>query len=543
MAKQYIGISQDGHVLKIARVHRKKNKLVVTRLDRINIGQDKKLQRDKKREEQLVKEYSEDYAFGIDQHFSDDKKDMDDLKMLASVDNGFTKSESANDMLLVSYLEELKSRKVAAGTTIPAGRTDFQVLRLKDYSKLKKKEVAQVVNSKLSDLHDTILPDDRYVSRVEKDGSLVLASLNEESYTLQLINRAKKFYSGKIRIEQVLPDEAALLAMVKKNYLLKDGEITGVIQLGAESSRVFFMKGEDLFQVLPEIRVGSDSKDIMSIIFSKILFQLDTGELPNIDRFIIANNELKEKSINYLKEKFPAAKVGNFKYDQTKVVLDDDIKSVAHFFTTAIGAAWSAIEAEKAPFSDYSMTPDYIIESQKVLKFKWHGWVVMALIMITPVAFIWMYQQKQQQIEDLGFAVDLTQQQIQNLKPIADQVAQIYEMKEEERSKLATLATLNSEPYFWSTTLKTLNDGLGDLKNVWMSQLRTAGDGITVQGYTMTRNRAPRVTNMFKAAELKAVSVDEMRGTKLYKFVIKIHKNFDHSVDGKFQQVSLTSNK
>ncbi len=103
------------------------------------------------------------------------------------------------------------------------------------------------------------------------------------------------------------------------------------------------MKGRELWLVSPVINEGKNSSHVLGTIFSKILFQLDAGELPSLERIILANNWLGEKSVEFFQKNFPDILVEEFKFDPEKIEFDPklDDEAVSHY-TTAIGIAWAA---------------------------------------------------------------------------------------------------------------------------------------------------------------------------------------------------------
>lgn len=537
--KEYLGLTLDGDVLKIARIKKGKHGWKLAQLDRIAIKEEMDKKRKKNRSKEMVKDYNEDFHFGIDERYDENGHTNGDIDLLMSVDEeGGRDTFNSNVVALKDALEAIEQKKLKIGMTIRAGDTDFQVLKDKNFSELKKKELQEYIEQHLDKVYGVAPGSDHYQYKVREDGSMLLASYQEKPYLLNLVDSAQHFYSSKIKILQMLPDESVLASLIKKNYSLEADEITCVIHMGFNRSRVFFMRGDQIQYAISPIDEGRGSSKVLDVVFSKILFQLDTGELSGLDRILITNNDLNETSIDYFQKQFPDVEVDEFRFSVDRIDIPEHLEAVSGFFTSAIGAALSAAELKDPDFSDFSMLPSYIRERQNVLKLRWHGVMLILFLLATPAIWNLMYQQKQAQIKDLKEELNRTEMSIANLEPVVAEANNLQKLYVDEQNKMDLLNGLGSGVFYWSETLKTLNDGLGNIKHVWIDRIQYVEDGFMLQGYSMTRARIPMVTNLFKWADLKAVSVVEMRDVRLYKFSIKVYYNFTDDLDSKFQSVS-----
>jgi len=542
--KEYLGITQDGDLLKIARVRREKHRWIVSQLDRVTIKEGKDLNRRKNRSKEKVKEYDEDFHFGLEKHYGEKDSTNGDLDLLLAVEENGNGHDvfNSNVITLKNALEEVDSKKLKIGITVRSGDTNYQVLKDKDYNQLKKKELEKYIEDQLKKAYGAVPNTDYYNYEIREDGSLLVISYKEKPYLLKLLDSARHLYSNKIKIRQMIPDESVLASLIQRNYKLDKEGITCVIHMSFNTSRVFFMRGNQIEYAISPIEEGRSSEGALDVIFSKILFQLDTGELSGLDRILITNNDLNEKSINYFRKQFPDIEVDEFRFNTSEVEVPDRLEAVGGFFTSAIGAALSAAEIKDPVFSKYSMLPSYIQERQNVLKLKWHGVLLLLLLLATPVFWNFQYQNKHKQINDLNEELYRTNIRIRDLQPIVIRSNTVQQLYQVEQNKMDLLAQLGDGVYYWSNTLKMLNDGLGNIKHVWIDRVKYVENGFILQGYSMTRDRIPKVTNLFKWAELKAVSVVEMRDIKLYKFSIQVYHNFKDDLDSKFSKSGIVQN-
>jgi hypothetical protein len=58
---------------------------------------------------------------------------------------------------------------------------------------------------------------------------------------------------------------------------------------------------------------------------------------------------------------------------------------------------------------------------------------------------------------------------------------------------------------------------------VWIKDMVAKGDSsIELMGYTLYRQRIPRIANMFANATLQTVDLENIRGKDVYKFILTI---------------------
>ena len=531
---EYIGLTLDGNLLKVARIKKDKKRWKLTHLERIAVKEETKVDQGERQSEKLVRDYSEGFHFGLDESYGASPGTQNgDLDLLMAVEQEGDSPDvfNSNVTTLRDTLEGLSQKKVQLGMTIQTGDTNFQVLKDKDYSQLKSKELEKLIKEHLQKVYNTVPNADHYKHLVREDGSLLLASYEDKPYLLKLLDRTQRISDSKIKVKQMMSDEGLLAKLAKKNYEFKEEEVTCVIHMGFNRSRLFFMKGDKIQYALAPIDEGRGSSSVLDVVFSKILFQLDTGELSGLDRILITNNDLNGTSIDYFQKQFPDLIVEEFHFKSDCIDIPEHLDGVAVFFTSAIGAALSAAEVKDADFNDYSMLPEYIRERQNVLKLRWHGIMLLILLLATPVAWNYMYQQKQKQINDMNEELFRTELSIVDLEQVVAESNTIQDMMATEQVKLDLLNRLGDGAFYWSETLKTLNDGLDSINGVWIDRINPANDGFTIQGYSTTRSSIPQVTNLFGAADLKAVSVVDMRNVKVYKFSIKVFNNLSKSLD------------
>lgn len=442
-----------------------------------------------------------------------------------------TEGPVSNEIQLYNFFSSLNPKRVDLGLNIPAGTAIFQVLKDVDFNDVKSKDLKVIIDDRLEALYGVPKAEDFYSYGIRDDGALVLSSIDEESRLLALVDRTQTLYRGKLFVSEILPDETILLGMVKANYELEDEKITCVIQFSELNCRVIFMKGSRLWLVSPIITEGVRSRKFLNTVFSKILFQLDTGEVPNLDRLIICNNSLGEEGISFFKERFPDVEVSEFEFSEE--IFDpqeNTIDSIAAF-TTAIGAAWAAAGYKKEAFSKISFLPKYVIERQKIFKLQWHGILLLFMIMISfPVINNYM-QGYFIQINALENDVAIVDTQLQSYAPTVNNFNRVSSLLSQIQDQLQLMNTLAENSITWSVNLNLVNSGIDEIGGVWLTTI-SPGDTpntLNIQGIARTQDKVSAVAEIFADATLLDVTRSAIREVEVFNFSYSVSKIVDNT--------------
>lgn len=559
--KIYTGITVDDDALKVAKIRLSGGKVTLISLDKVRLVEPLKRKRKEASTETeddifggIDDDLDSDEIFGLDEEsqsdkdnelnldsLEDDLEDLDDFDIeepegtdeivdTDMVDESGT--ASSNELLLYNLLSSIDNDRVDLGLSIPAGNTIFQILKDNDFSKTKKKDLQVIINDRLESFEGGGHDKDYYSYTVRADGSLLLTSIDEEPRLLTILNRTNDIYSGKLIINEISPDEVILSGLIKSNYQLDEESITGVIQFGELTTRVFFMKGDKLWIISPLISDGVKDPRFLNTIFSKILFQLDTGEIPNLDQLIICNNSLGEEALDFFEERFQDVEVSEFEFSEELFEAPNVNSSSVSAFTTSIGAAWLASGFKKENFPEITFLPKYVSDRQKIFKLQWHGFLLLFCILLTPIIANHFYTQNATEINSLQSDIELLNAQITALEPTVQSYNEISNELGQIQSKLTLLNELNQGVLRWSTNLGHLNAGVEDLGTIWITSLNQDGEGaISINGYSTERNAIPRLANEFHSATLLNVSEETIRDQEVFAFRYVINSLFaDESV-------------
>lgn len=550
--KEYIGISLEGDSIKIARVLSEKKQLRLIRVDQLTLVDPIKTKKSSVKEKQakelvFEEELDADLIFGLDDDeevkeketsngesaddddiFGDiDLDDLDTDDFGEDSDDLVTESDDdsiSNEKVLYDYLTTVDDERKQIAVNIPAGEAIIQFLDDQNYSKVKKKEVLEIIEEKLHALYNQEPNVDRYDFKIRNDGTLIIGSIENESPTLSLVCEARKRFKQKYQVEEVTPDESVMMAMYRDHYEMNSEIITALLQIGKSKSRLLFMKGDQLLQVSPVINEGFDKKNYLNTIFSKILFQIDTGEVPALDQLIIFNNGKGEKVLEFFRSSFSDLKVEEFQYNPEKIIYNESLEEIVPFYSTAIGLAAIAAKKQIAKKNDLSFLPSYVIDEQKVFRLQWHGILLLMLIGISPILLNYFYQANSAEIDSLQLQSNQLKTMIADVEPMVEHSEQLSQELSAMQNQLTLLTDLNEDNIRWTVTMDRFNRAVQNAGNTWITSFRQNDDVLMIDGYSLFKNRIPELAGQFESVTLLNVRKQELRERDIYNFSMMIRE-------------------
>jgi len=543
-SREYIGISLEGDHLKIARIKPQKKGFELLRLDKLKLidpiksGRKESVLEENVSNEDIFTEEDSDDIFGLDLEDEDedddsgldelteiDLDDLDDTSIDDFEDTDLVEESSAvktNEELLVQYLDDFKKSKVTLALNIESGNTIYQIVKNENFKEKKKKEVHKAVVEKLQAIYGSEPNKDLYEYFLRENGNLVIASIDEESPTLQLVSSAGDRFGENYYINDVLPDEVAMVGLFRNHYEKDDKIITGLVQFSPDKCRMVFVRGHEILQVSPVINEGTKDKNFLNTIFSKVLFQLDTGEIPGLDRFVIFNNTVGEDATDFFRKNFPDLKVEDFRFDEELVSYGDTMKDIVPGFTTAIGIASVAANVGKSEYPEVSFLPEYVSDRQKIFKLQWHGFVLLILIGASPVVLNYFYQANLAEIDQLQQQNNRLRSDIQSLQPLVEESEDLTMQLGQMQNQLELLGDLSAENIKWSVTVDHFNQAAEEVGGLWINSFRQNNDVLMVDGYSLNRERIPMLANQFDSVTLLSVRREEVREREVFYFNMMI---------------------
>lgn len=467
-------------------------------------------------EEELVFEELSDF-----EKFEEEPVEEDELDLVDEADH-----PDSNDQVLHNYLiSHLPGRKTRVGLNIRSGVTRFHFLSDADYSSLKRKEVLEAVQKELGNAYGSAPDPNLYRYEIDEAQRLCIASLDREPESLRLLNRVvQRSGNRKVEIREILPDEMALAGLYRLNYPSDRGKnkITALIQFRQNRSRILLFRGHRIIHLSPIIQEGNSSRHVFETVFSKLLFQLDTENVPGVDRILLCDNRLGESTVEFFRSRFPDAIVDEFRLDPTRFELSATLRKRVPEFTTSIALAVAATGKTTDIYPALSIVPTYVIDRQKVFKLQWHGVLLLIAIGLSPALLNHYHQDSRAEIRELTLEESRLESLITDLQETVDQTVAMESQLGELQSQLALLYELSEGSVRWTADLDHIHEAGASIGGLWITNLRQSGDELLIEGVSLTQGRIPMLARRFGEVTLVQVRTDGMRDRPVYRFSMRI---------------------
>ncbi|RJQ47847.1 MAG: hypothetical protein C4534_00475, partial [Gaiellales bacterium] len=187
---------------------------------------------------------------------------------------------------LINVFSKYPLNKVRLAVNVPEGQTTFfnfeNDFNLKGAKLLKRlrEEISPLVGGSLdSAILDHFRSKSGEVTAVVCEGNIPL---------IDELLEIKNFLPGGAPLYGLVgSNELALVNLVRANYDLPAEEITAVVYLGCDFSRVIILKGDHPLSFVQTIREGYTSPQVCHTLFSKILLEQEEAGLPEINRILL----------------------------------------------------------------------------------------------------------------------------------------------------------------------------------------------------------------------------------------------------------------
>ena len=364
-----------------------------------------------------------------------------------------------------------------------------------------------------------------YISATEGQ---ILSVIREDGLSLiDILENVKDFIGKRIpRIPFIETSDISLMNLVRANYDIGSEEISVIMYVGNEFSRLIFMKGKDFLHFAPVISEGRTSGNIENTLYSRILLEQDSAGIMRLDRIFLAGEAHKLELKQFLAPQFAEAPIEYLVPRNLDTgTLQQSVEEITSEYAVPISVAMRVLDPKNPDFYSIDLLPQSFREGQKVFKLAWHGYLLMLLIFLGTLFFT-------TRIADLAEEVRIANRELQQ--------KQLQQSENERLQKILDSLTVQNQQFVsalavydsivpnynrWSKVFYHLTHSVEDVNSVWIGDILTKPDSsIELTGYALYRPRIPRIANMFEKATLQSVELQEIRGKTVYKFILTIQK-------------------
>jgi len=352
---------------------------------------------------------------------------------------------------------------------------------------------------------------------VREDGLSMLRTLEE----------VKPFIGNRLpKIPLIESSDIALMNLARANYGFAPDEISAIIYVGVEFTRLIFMKGTEFFHFAPVIGEGYDSANIQNTVYSRLLLEQDNMGIPRIDKILLAGESHRIKFDEFIREQLVDVEV---QYLYTPYLdtsnISPEVQEQIPEYAVAIGAAWKVLDADHPAFYPINLLPDDVREGQRTFKLAWHGYLLLALIFISTIFFTTRFGSLNSEVNKRKYTLAQLEEKVAENDKIKKGIMDLSDQIGRYNTALAVYDSLVPETQRWNKSIEHLTKGIDDLNSIWITEVRAAANGsMTITGFTLFRSRIPRIAALFENATLTKVEVKEIREntTPAYNFIINV---------------------
>jgi hypothetical protein len=364
------------------------------------------------------------------------------------------------------------------------------------------------------------------VDAIRTDEGNLLCIVREDGLSLiNSLDNVKGFMGGRIPfIPAIDSSDISLMNLVRLNYDLQPQEVSVIIYIGVEFTRLIFMRGDQFYQFAPILGEGYDSPNLQNTVYSRLLLEQDNLAIPRINRIVLAGESKRIGFRDFLLQQLPEQEVEYLlapRLDTSQ--LNADQQEMISEYAVPIGAAWKVLDPDNKSVYTVNLLPADVREGERMFKLAWHGYVFLLLLFLSTLFFTWQIASKQKEIRELRDVLTLKEGQRAENQTLASSIQALQEQLSRYKTSLALYDSLVPGSARWSKVITQVSHGVEDLNSIWLSDFTSGQDGvIKMNGYTVYRTRIPRLSTLFDNSLLKEVNVTAIRDQTVYRYNIEV---------------------
>lgn len=424
-----------------------------------------------------------------------------------------------NNAVLLSLLSPYPTSKYALGYSIAEPSIYYHAIE--NAGDLKGRKLKIHIIQELQGARETAPPLDAIDYFPTADGGL-LAVVREDGLGLyRMMEGIKPFIGNRLpRFTLIDSADLSLLGLVRSNYGLGAGEITVIIYIGVEFSRLIFLRGTEFFHFAPVLGEGYESPNIQNTLYSRLLLEQDSIGIPRLDHIILAGEGKKIAFDEFLREQLPETDI---QFLQTPYLdtsqLADDLQDKISEYAIPIATAWKILQERHPAFYRVNLLPRDILEEQKVFKLAWHGYLLLILIPILAFFFTLRITDQRERLRALEADLAFKRTQAKANETLRMEIDNLSRQMDAYKTALNVYNSIVPGYDRWSKVVERIALEFARINSVWLIDFTAKEDGsMTLQGYTLYESRIPVVGKIFENTILQSVQTQEIRNRPVYRF-------------------------
>jgi len=515
MRKEAIGLSIEGTDIKVAHVAFSHKGVILKRLEVAQLPEPLGIAAEEEEPESESLDAFEE-AFGeVGRAKTGPGQEAEDEEQLEEEDASTT---------LLGVLSGYNLTKAKIGVNLPEDAVSFYTLS--DTFAIKGRKLKKALIDMVSPKHDGPISLEMvdYVKAADKNLACLIC--DREPAFLEVLKELKPFLGmNKPFVGLIDSMDTALMGLVRADHELVEGEITAIIYIGSDSTRIIIMKGREYLRFLPSIQEGANSPELINTVFSKILFEQDEGGLPEINHVVLAGEADMPSALEFFSKRMPDARVEIIRYGKFagSEMEPSKIPAPLSSFALPLALAKKALDPTNPDYYQTDFTPDYLKESQKPFRIAWHG--VLSLLVIFAMSLLLVVKGGYNYVEMAELEKDTFNYSrlTQLAQPLLYEIDMLNEQISLYESEITQLASLAQNSNIWSESLQKLCDLTERCDSLWITSMNSAEDkGYVLGGKSRTREKITALASAYQNSYLDVVNRGMIRDYRLWDFTMRV---------------------
>lgn len=419
--------------------------------------------------------------------------------------------DSINYQAVRDFLQSHYNRR--SSVAVSYGEPTIRTLILSRDPKEKKSKMLSQLLGEIQHVHNVELTKDMVDWVPLGDTSALSLARLEVAPLLDVFATPAGTERRPMRINFVTSNDIAILNMVRVHFRFNAQEVSHVIYVNNDETKLYIMRGNDIVHIAPVIMQGSRDRDVASLLLTRIELAADSAGYPTPAHIVLGGHAERIGLRELLNQMHPDAilhSLTRLRATAPSVEMENEMTD----YLLPISAAWQKLDVKNPHFYRMNVIPVRLREDQNKFKLAWHGFILLLLLFAATVGLTMKGLEQHAKVGELKESLAFEKQQITEQQEIVARINALEARSADVIKATTTLDTLLSGAEKWSMTLDTIANSVAILKSLWISEMKPTETGVNITGFSLNRKNVPNLATLSGGALINEVSVQEIGSGK-----------------------------
>ena len=511
---------QDGSAIKVAYLEAEKDRIKIVDLQTVKLPEAEVPTTPDGMFDEALSDMDFDFDFdgsGETTEGGSEPKSQQDFQIPKEAEPLHAKKEERN---LEKVARELNFENGTLSINLDISNVTYKELKVPE--KASKKKIYSEIKKLFFDVESPAVMTFSYLQR--HDESYIGVSHEGKMELLEnLINLNRSISKSRYHYSYIQPNEFALINALRFNYNIKPDDVSAILYIGVDYSRITLLRGYDFLADLPIINEGYKSKDAIKTIFSRLMLESSHLNLTVVNNYFLAGDGLNDSLLEFIADRQPESRVeyllplkliDMFDYSERY-----DEKTLAEYIIPIMLAVTAAFP--KSPVLIRSnFLPRQLKEQQNFFSINTAGFAALGLILLVALLGINSVLRHQTANNRIRLEIRRTESQIEINKVRLDSLAMI-------RNEIATIEKNISRSNLligsrnqWHYIMERIANSFHRNRISWLTSIKHDRQGFRVVGKTTNRLHISALSKLFPEAVIQYFREDPIADHTVWYFEV-----------------------